>query len=57
MGLMKIFSAPLDLQYVNTVAVDMESYAVMYVVKQVPTTRAVGLVIKSVFETLMDTLR
>ena len=35
-------------QYVNTVAVDMESYAVMYAVKQAPTPRPRGLVIKSV---------
>lgn len=35
-------------QYVNTVSVDMESYAVMYAVKQAPTPRPMGLVIKSV---------
>jgi nucleoside phosphorylase len=35
-------------QYGNTVAVDMESYAVMYAVKQAPVPRPMGLVIKSV---------
>ena len=35
-------------QYENTAAVDMESYAVMYAVKQAPAPRPMGLVIKSV---------
>lgn len=35
-------------QYESTAAVDMESYAVMYAVKQAPTPRPMGLVIKSV---------
>ena len=35
-------------QYVNTVALDMESYAVMYAVKEAPVPKPKGLVIKSV---------
>ena len=35
-------------QYSNTAALDMESYAVMYAVKEAPVPKPKGLVIKSV---------
>lgn len=41
-------------QYGNTAALDMESYAVMYAVKQAPVPRPAGLVIKSVCDYAND---
>ena len=44
----EIVSKQIHSQFINTAALDMESYAVMYAVRQAPSPKPRGLIIKSV---------